>query len=213
MDQILTKYSSIRHLNVSRETCLDFDRFISMILERNKEINLISLKTAKKEIIRERHIIDSAQIIDIVDLNCNTTYDLGSGSGLPGLIIAIMIKNSKKKSKVSLYEKSHHKSTFLRDVSSKLNLNTEVIQKDIFELKSLESGTIMARAFKPLPTVLELVYKNFDKYKNLIVFMGKSGNIVLRETLKYWELEFEKMKSITSANSFILNIKNIKKKD
>ena len=71
----------------------------------------------------------------------------------------------------------------------------------------------MARAFKPLPTVLELVYKNFDKYKNLIVFMGKSGNIVLRETLKYWELEFEKMKSITSANSFILNIKNIKKKD
>ena len=70
----------------------------------------------------------------------------------------------------------------------------------------------MARAFKPLPTVLELVYRNFDKYKNLIVFMGKSGNIVLKETLKYWELEFEKMKSITNANSFILNIKKIKKK-
>ena len=212
MDQILTKYSSIRHLNVSRETCLDFDRFISMILEKNKEINLISMSTAKEETIRERHIIDSAQIHDIVDLNSNTTSDLGSGSGLPGLITAIMIKNFKKNSKVNLYEKSHHKSSFLREVSRELDLNTEVIQKDIFELKSLESGTIMARAFKPLPTVLELVYRNFDKYKNLIVFMGKSGNIVLKETLKYWELEFEKMKSITNVNSFILNIKKIKKK-
>ena len=91
MDQILKKYSSLRHLNVSRETCLDFDRFTTMIIKKNKEINLISMNTAKEEIIRDRHIIDSAQAYDIVDLNDNTTSDLGSGSGLPGLIIAIMI--------------------------------------------------------------------------------------------------------------------------
>lgn len=212
MDQILKKYSSLRHLNVSRETCLDFDRFTTMIIKKNKEINLISMNTAKEDIIRDRHIIDSAQTYDIVDLNDNTTSDLGSGSGLPGLIIAIMIKNFKKNHKVKLYEKSHHKSTFLREVSRELNLNTEVIQKDVFKLNKLESGTIMARAFKPLPVVLELVYKNFDRYKNLIIFMGTSGNEILKETLKNWELEFEKVKSITNADSFILNIKNIKKK-
>ena len=209
---ILNSYSRIPNLDVSRETCNDLENLILMIQKKNREINLISKKITEKKLIRERHIIDSAQIHDIVDLNSNTTSDLGSGSGLPGLITAIMIKNFKKNSKVNLYEKSHHKSSFLREVSRELDLNTEVIQKDIFELKSLESGTIMARAFKPLPTVLELVYRNFDKYKNLIVFMGKSGNIVLKETLKYWELEFEKMKSITNANSFILNIKKIKKK-
>ena len=70
----------------------------------------------------------------------------------------------------------------------------------------------MARAFKPLPVVLDLVYKNFSSYKNLILFMGKNGEIILEETLKNWDFDFEKKKSITSEDSFLLNIKNIKKK-
>merc|ERR1712127_603862 len=133
------------------------------------------------------------------------------GGGMPGIIISIMIKNQKKSGKVHLYEKSHHKSTFLRKVSRDLKLNTEVIQKNIFEEKNLESGTIMARAFKPLPIVLELVHKNFRNYKNLILFMGKNGEKILEETLKIWEFDFEKRKSITSKDSFLLNIKNKKK--
>ena len=70
----------------------------------------------------------------------------------------------------------------------------------------------MARAFKPLPIILDLVYKNFSRYKNLIVFMGKNGEKVLEETLINWDFDFEKKKSITSEDSFLLNIKNIKKK-
>ena len=49
-----------------------------MIQEKNKEINIISKKTDEKWVIRERHILDSAQIIDFVDLNSNTTCDLGT---------------------------------------------------------------------------------------------------------------------------------------
>ena len=111
-----------------------------------------------------------------------------------------------------MYEKSHHKSSFLRKVSRELNLDTEVIQKDIFKL-NLESGSIMARAFKPLPIILDLVYKNFSNYKNLIIFMGKSGKKILRETLENWIFDYEITKSITSEDSFLLNIKNIKKKN
>jgi|TARA_B110000114_G_scaffold176760_1_gene207799 16S rRNA (guanine527-N7)-methyltransferase len=213
MDEILNKYSLLKYLNVSRETCLDFEKFISMIVERNKEINIISKETAKDELIRERHVIDSAQIYDFVDLNYNTTSDLGSGGGFPGIIMAIIMKNFKNETKVNLYEKSHHKSSFLREVSRKLSLNTEVIQKDIFETPDLESGSIIARAFKPLPVVLNLVNRNFKTYKNLILFMGKSGNRILEETLKDWDLDYEKKKSITSKDSFLLNIRNIKKKN
>ena len=212
MDEILNKYSLLKYLNVSRETCLDFEKFISMIVERNKEINIISKETAKDELIRERHVIDSAQIYDFVDLNYNTTSDFGSGGGFPGIIMAIIMKNFKNETKVNLYEKSHHKSSFLREVSRKLSLNTEVIQKDIFETPDLESGSIIARAFKPLPVVLNLVNRNFKTYKNLILFMGKSGNRILEETLKDWDLDYEKKKSITSKDSFLLNIRNIKKK-
>ena len=212
MEEIFKKYPLLKDQNVPRETLIEFDLFISMLQEANEEINIISKETAKNEVIRDRHIIDSAQIIEFVNLNSNIIIDIGSGGGMPGIIVSIMIKNVKNSAKVHLYEKSHHKSFFLRKVSRDLKLNTEVIQENIFETQNLVSGTIMARAFKPLPIVLELVYKNFSSYKNLILFMGKNGEKILEETLKDWDFDFEKKKSITSEDSFLLNIKNIKRK-
>ena len=212
MDQILKKYLPLKYQNVSRETYSDFEIFITMLQKKNEEINLISKKTANNDIIRQRHIIDSAQIIEFVDLNSNIITDIGSGAGMPGIIISIIAKNLKKSVKINLYEKSHHKSSFLRKVSRDLKLNTEIIQENIFETQNLESGTIMTRAFKPLPKILDLVCENFNSYKNLILFMGKTGEKHLEETLKIWDFDFEKKKSITSNDSFLLNIKNIKKK-
>ena len=55
-------------------------------------------------------------------------------------------------------------------------------------------------------------YENFIKYKNIIFFMGSSGRKILNETLKEWDLDYEEKKSLTSDDSFILNIKKIKKK-
>ena len=212
MEDNFNNYSSLNKINVSRETYLDFESYISMLLDKNQHINIISKKTAKINIIRERHIIDSAQAIDFVDLNSNTTYDLGSGGGMPGIVIAIIFKNLKKSMQFNLYEKSHHKSKFLKEVSKKLKLNTKVIQEDIFKSTKLKSGTILARAFKPLPLVLELVHKNFSAYKNLVIFMGKNGKQVLKEAFKNWDFEYKEKRSITSEDSFLLNIKNIKKK-
>ena len=209
---ILNSYSKISNLDVSRETCNELESLISMIQEKNKEINIISKKIYEKKTIRDRHIIDSAQIIDFVDLNSNTTCDLGTGGGMPGLIVAIAMKKLKSDMKISLYEKSYHKCIFLKEVSKKLNLNTEVIQKDIFTVKNIETGTIMSRAFKPMPVILNLVNENFNKFTNIILFMGNSGRKVLNETLKEWEIDYEEKKSLTNNNSFILNIKKIKKK-
>ena len=209
---ILNSYSKIPSLNVSRETCNELENLISMIQEKNEEINIISKKNSEKNAIRERHIVDSAQIIDIVDLNSNTTCDLGTGGGMPGLIVAIVMKNLKSKMKINLYEKSYHKCVFLKEVSQKLKLNTEVIQKDIFTVKNIETGTIMSRAFKPLPVILDLVNQNFKKFKNLILFMGSSGRKILNDTLTDWDLDYIEKKSITNDNSFILNIKRIEKK-
>ena len=210
---ILNSYSKIPNLNVSRETCNDLECLISMILEKNKEINIISKKTYEKWAIRERHIIDSAQIIDFIDLNCNTTCDLGTGGGMPGLVVAIAMKKIKNAMKIKLYEKSYNKCVFLKEVSKKLNLNTEIIHKDIFTVKNIETGTIMSRAFKPMPVILNLVRENFKKYKNIIFFMGSSGKKILNETLKEWDLDYEEKKSLTNDDSFILNIKKIKKKN
>ena len=212
MDQILNNYPLLKNLNVPRETFIEFDTFITMLQKINEKINVISKQTSKIEVIRERHIVDTAQIIEFVDLNSNVITDIGTGGGMPGIVISIILKNLKNSAKIYLYEKSHHKSVFLRNVSRDLKLNTEIIQQNIFEAQNLESGTIMARAFKPLPIILDLVCKNFSSYKNLILFMGKNGEKILEETLKDWNFDYEKKKSITSNDSFLLNIKNIKKK-
>jgi 16S rRNA (guanine(527)-N(7))-methyltransferase GidB len=213
MDQeIKNFYSKLSGLNVSRETFSDFESYTSMILEKNEEINLMSNKFNEKNDIIERHIIDSAQIIDIVDFNYNTTTDIGSGSGMPGIVIAILLKSLKKNIKVKLYEKSYHKSNFLRDVSSKLNLKTEIIQKNIFEERKLETGTIMSRAFKPMSVVLDLVNENFSNFSNIIFFMGKSGRKIFQNTLKNWDLDYSEKKSLTNEKSFLINVKKIKKK-
>ena len=209
---IFNTYSKFPNLNVSRETCNELESLISMIQEKNQKINIISKKMSEKNHIRERHILDSAQIIDFIDLNTNTTSDLGSGGGMPGLIVAIMMKKLKNDMKILLYEKSYHKCVFLKEVSKKMKLNTEVIQKDVFKVKNIETGTIMSRAFKPMPVILELINKNFIRYKNIILFMGSSGRKILNDTLKQWDLDYEEKKSLTSNVSFILNIKKIKKK-
>ena len=210
IDSNILNYSCLETLNVSRETFPELEEFRKIIIKKNQSINLISKNTEK--ISKERHIIDSAQIIDLIDLNRSICTDIGSGSGLPGIVLAIIMKYKKSEMKFKLYEKSFHKSKFLEEVSNKFNLNVEVLQKDIFEEKSLSSDIIVARAFKPLPTILNLVHNNFKYFKEIILFLGKNGKEILEEVSTEWKFEYEQKKSITNPDSNILKIKNLEKK-
>jgi len=209
IDSNFIEYSKLEPLNVSRETFPELEVFRSLILEKNKDINLISSDSEANS--RERHIIDSAQIIDFIDKNDNICTDIGSGSGLPGIVLAIIMKHKNSKMEFHLYEKSFHKSNFLKEVSEKLELRTTIYKKNIFDEKNLKTDSIVARAFKPLPVILNLAYENFSKFKNIIVFLGKNGKESLKESLKNWKFEYEEKRSITSDDSFLIKITNLKK--
>ena len=210
MDLESHKNLIIGKFNVSRETYNILNIYKEAVIEKNTEINLISKTTINN--FTERHIIDCMQAIDFIDINSKTCTDIGAGAGLPGLVIAIMLKGKNIDMKLNLYEKSYKKSKFLLQISKKLNLDVEVLNKDIFKEENISSGTIIARAFKPLPILLEIVESKFTDYKNLIVFMGKNGKQLIEESIKNWEFEYKEKKSLTSDDSFLLNIKNIKKK-
>ena len=196
---------------VSRETLDELNKYILSILKKNKEINLISTSTEKS--IKSRHIEDSAQIIDFVDKNdISVCTDLGSGAGLPGIVLSILMKSKKPEFKVILYEKSYHKSNFLKEISKKFNLNTEINQKNIFDQKNLQTDIIISRAFKPLPIIFEIALKNFKKFKHIILFLGKRGKEILKEATNKWKFDYEERKSLTNEDSLVIKISNLKKR-
>ena len=212
IDSNFIKNNTIHISNVSRETLKELDDYGKSIILKNKEINLISSSTEKS--INTRHLIDSAQTIDFIDnIDISTCTDLGSGAGLPGIVLAILMKHKKPEFKVIFYEKSFHKSKFLRDMSKKFNLNTEVHRKNIFEEKNLCTDVIISRAFKPLPIIFEIAKKNFKSFKFIILFMGKSGKKILNEARRSWKFDYEEKISLTSTQSKIIKISNLRKQN
>ena len=212
IDSNFIKISKPKIENVSHETLDDLQRYAQSILEKNKEINLISSSTEKT--INTRHIEDSAQIIEFIDKNQDTICtDIGSGAGLPGIVLSILMKSKNPQFKVILYEKSYHKSNFLKNISKRFSLNTQVCQKNIFNQKNLETDIIIARAFKPLPVIFDIALNNFKKFKYIILFLGKSGKEILNEALKKWNFDYEEKKSLTNNMSMTIKIYNLVKKN
>ncbi len=197
-------------LQVSRETIVSLNIYERLLLENNRKLNLISKST--ENIIKTRHILDSAQIIDFIDKNSKICADLGAGAGFPGIVLSILFKEKKLPIRLDLYEKSPKKCQFLSKIAKKLDLNVLVIEKHILEQKNLKADTIVARAFKPIQSVFKIATENFENFENLILFLGKNGKQTLLDAFKVWEFEYKERKSVTSDDSLILNIKKIRKK-
>ena len=146
IDSYILKIDKIRSPDVSRETLNELESYTNSIITKNRSINLISRSTEKS--IKTRHIIDSAQTVDFVNENdIKVCTDLGSGAGLPGIVLGILMKVKNPLFKVVFYEKSYHKSIFLKEMTKKFNLNSENRQKNIFVEKNLNTDVIISRAF------------------------------------------------------------------
>ena len=116
IDSKIIKKNKISIPNVSRETLMELEEYSQSILNTNRKINLISSSTEKS--INSRHIYDSAQTIEFIDKkDIKVCTDLGSGAGLPSIVLGILMKPKKQGFKLIFYEKSYHKSNFLMAVS------------------------------------------------------------------------------------------------
>jgi len=212
IDSNTLNFDKLSFQNVSRETLRELNDYSKEIIKRNSSINLISKSTEKS--INSRHIEDSAQTIDFINKNdIRVCTDLGSGAGLPGIVLGILMKSKKPIFKLIFYEKSYHKSMFLKQMTKKFNINSEIHQKNIFNEKNLKTDVIISRAFKPLPIIFQIAKTNFKNFKYIIVFLGKSGRKILNDTYKFWNFDYEEKKSSTNDGSFIVKISNLRKKN
>ena len=200
-----------RFTQVSRETITSLIKYEEYLIKSNKTLNLIGKSTINQ--IWLRHFLDSSQVIDFIDKNESDLVDLGSGAGLPGLVISILAKDRKIPLKVKLIEKSPRKVSFLRDTIKNLNLQVEVLNINVLEQPAkLETDLIVARAFKPLKIILQFLYKNTENWKKVFLFLGKTGQVDLLQASKSWDIKYKQRMSVTSSDSIVIEINKLKKK-
>ena len=200
-----------RYSQVSRETITSLEKYEEMLIEYNKNLNLIGKSTISN--IWHRHFMDSSQVIDLIDKNTKTLVDIGSGAGFPGLVLSIMADDRKIPIKIKLIEKSKKKINFLNKVISKLKLNAHAINENIEDEKfNFIEDTFVARAFKPLPNIFELIHNKAKNFKKIIIFLGKSGQQELLQASKKWDIKYKQRVSVTSKDSLIIEVNKIIKK-
>jgi len=197
----------INEFNVSRETIEKLNIYEDFLLLSNKNLNLIG-KTTENQIYL-RHFIDSAQIYKIIDKKLDV-IDIGSGAGFPGLIVKILMNNSNIEGNVTLIEKSTKKSKFLSDLSKKLNLVLKIENKRLEDYNFINNSSVVSRAFKNTLDTFDLLFKNINQIKEIILIKGKTYQQELDMAKKKYTFNVEKFKSITSDESFILKITDLK---
>jgi 16S rRNA (guanine527-N7)-methyltransferase len=200
-----------RFYSVSRETIKIFKKYEEMLIRENKSLNLIGDSTINT--IWERHFMDSCQIIDFIDKNDKNLVDIGSGAGFPGLALAIIARDRNIPVKVKLIDKSPKKTNFLSKISKELSLDIEVVNVNIFqEIDKIRGDIIVARAFKPLKIILELIHNIDENWKKTFVFLGKSGQEELHEASKIWDLKYKQRVSVTNDDSIVIELNKLKRK-
>ena len=197
----------IKKFNVSRETIEKLNIYNDFLLENNKLLNLIG-KTTEKHVF-SRHFKDSAQIYNLIE-DKSEIIDIGSGAGFPGIIIKILMVNDKIEGNVVLIDKSPKKCKFLQDLSNKLSLILKIENLRLEDYKFSKISTVVSRAFKKTVDTIDILFKNNEKIRNVILIKGKTYQQELDDAKKKYTFHVEKFRSITSDESYILKISNIK---
>jgi 16S rRNA (guanine527-N7)-methyltransferase len=196
-----------KKFNVSRETIEKLKIYHKFLIEKNKTLNLIGKKTEKS--IFSRHFKDSAQIYDLLDKKLDI-IDIGSGAGFPGIIVKILMENESLNGNIILIEKSPKKSEFLRDLCIKLDLKVKIENRRLEIYDFLKNSTVVSRAFKSILDTIDILYRNIKNIKELVLLKGKTYQQEVDNAKKKYTFELEKFRSITSDESSIVKIKNIK---
>ena len=196
-----------KKFNVSRETIEKLKKYKDFLLISNKYLNLIG-KTTENQIFT-RHFADSAQIYDIID-DKSEIIDLGSGAGFPGVLLKILMDDKKTSGNITLIDKSSKKCKFLQDLSDRLSLTLKIVNLKIENYKFDKISTVVSRAFKKTIDIIDILLKNHDKIRNIILIKGKTYQKEIDDAKKKYTFDVEKFRSITSDESYILKINNIR---
>jgi 16S rRNA (guanine527-N7)-methyltransferase len=188
--------------NVSRETLDRLIRYVDLLTAWNARINLVGRNTLGD--VWRRHILDSAQIYPHIPQGAQVLIDLGSGAGLPGLILSIL-----GVPEVHLVESDARKAVFLREAVRVTSATASVHARRIDRMKPVVAQVVTARALAPLTELLE-ISERFRGSGTICLFpKGETAQEELTDAIKQWKMTAHQSPSLSDPSGCILRLENI----
>ena len=167
-------------LNVSRETMEKFNKYLNLLKNWQKKLNLVGSSTLDDP--WRRHILDSGQITKYIRNKNDPIIDVGSGAGLPGVVLSIMgYKN------IVMVESDYKKTVFIIEALRVCGTQANVLNERIEKLECIDGTTLTFRAFAPIEKVFNLIGDKIKKETRLIFLKGETAMEEIRSSKKAWE--------------------------
>lgn len=179
--------------------------YCDLLVKWNAKINLIGRATVSE--IMERHVLDCLQLTDFLPDKSSKIADLGTGAGLPGLLLAIY-----GYSELTLIESDKKKCVFLREARRVLDLNLEIIESRIEEIKDRKFDVIVSRAMASVDLLFDLSEPFLKEDSRCLFMKGVTYGEEIINAQKRWDFNFIVHDSKTGCGGVILEVQNIRRK-
>lgn len=194
-------------VDVSRETLEKIREYADMLRRENERQNLIAGSTIPN--IWDRHLLDSAQLVSSTTRNASPWLDVGSGAGLPGIVVALLTQT-----KHILVEPRRLRAEFLRRVVAALELGSrvQIVQTRVEQLRRKPVAIITARAFASLKSTFAAAFHLADQETTWLLHKGRTVRREIAEARADWSGSFEFVPSVTDRDAAIVKVSGLRRK-
>lgn len=197
--------------DVSRETLQKLKDFVSLLEMWNTRMNLVSKNSLAD--VWERHILDSMQLVQYISADTKRIVDIGSGSGFPGIVLAIWLQEKMPASEIFLVESIAKKTMYLNDVCARLGLNNvKILNERIENTVFKDVDIITARAVAALDILLSYSMHIGQTHTKMLFPKGQSYEIENSEAQKKWVYDLQVHPNRYHEDGVILEISKLRKK-
>ncbi len=194
----------IANYNLNKRQINLIEKYLKKLKESNKTYNLVGPSTIANS--WDRHINDSLQLSKFISKKNSSIIDLGTGAGLPGVILAIYGFTN-----VLLIDSKLKKINFIREFSVENNIEIKNICSRIEKIKNQKFDYIISRAFAPLSKLLDYSLIFTKKNTSLLFLKGRNVKKEINEAKKTFSFKYELYPSMSEGDGHVLRIKNYKK--
>lgn len=203
----MNKTEKVGELSVSRETIAKLEGYQSHLEKWNRRINLVAKSTLADT--WSRHIVDSAACFKICQRYPGEWLDIGSGAGLPGVVLAAIAQEQSEEVSVVCVESDSRKCEFIRSAGRAIDVKVDVITERIEDVPAREASVITSRALSDLTTLLIYAELHLREGGIAVFLKGANWQEEVDRALETWRFKFKNHPSWTNPDATILEIQDI----